>query len=647
VAAAETPSPAMAPKVEPMVVPMATPDRMSSIVYEVPPLEPKISKVDSPVVVAPKPVVVEKVVITPESPKIQTPAPATVTPKELPAVPKKTEAPVLMTKAEAKAPMVETPSPLVVTPMAEPVFVAPKKVEAPVVVAEAERTVTPKVEVSPPPVPKVERTVTPKVEVSQPPVPKVEPKPANVVAPVVPPEVVSTSVLEAQQEMPTTKKVASIRNFADEFDDILDGAPIATSAEELLGWSLDSTSANMADWKIVVYNEEEEVPVTYHVHRLVLSTGPTKSDFFENIVRNEPTNSTTEVVLSKSAARAYPEFLDFMYSREDLVDVNTVNAAALRYIGKYFGVRKLVALVTTFVRDDLKPNTSLHYLNAAAEFQDEKLMTTASQLCAQNITTSAVDREGLTSLDPPLFSMVVSFPEVACTSEELSKYVAEFARKHVSEMNVALLDVVTDNKNMATIDPCEAVYLLQLSEEYDDKSDLGARCIKSCATAWYGTLVAQVEPSPDDAGSYVKISPPLKVVMLEKALIQAHADWSQVEVNKDAARAEEKQRLMAKDEIIAAKEKTIAEMQDALAQQEDRYAKLMAELARFNRVPCEYEFPRKKDCTFHQSATSSKKSPYGKTKPTKMPVNSTSADLDGYLYGSGVSSLPVYYYQGF
>jgi hypothetical protein len=75
---------------------------------------------------------------------------------------------------------------------------------------------------------------------------------------------------------------------------------------------------------------------------------------------------------------------------------------------------------------------------------------------------------------------------------------------------------------------------------------------------------------------------------------------------------------------------------------------LMEEFANFRRVPCEYEFPKKKDCTFHQSATNSKKSPYGKTKPTKMPVNSTSADLDGYLYGSDLSPLlPVYYYHGF
>ena len=454
--------------------------------------------------------------------------------------------------------------------------------------------------------------------------------------------------------MPTssTKKVAAIlRNkFADEFDDILDGVPIHASAEELLGWSYASTSANMADWSIVVYNEEEEFPVTYHVHKLVLSTGPTKSDFFENIIRNEfkSGHGTTEVVLSKSAARAYPDFLDFMYSREDKVNVNTENAAALRYIGKYFGVRKLVALVTTFVRDDLAPNTSLHYLNAAAEFHDEKLMLTAAQLCAEKITTSAVDREGLTSLDPPLFSMVVSSPEVACTSEELSKYVAEFARKHAREMNVELLDVVCDNRNMPTIDPREAVYLLQLAEQYDDKSDLGARCIKSCATAWHNTLVEHVEWQ-DASGSYVHISAPLKVVLLEKALIHAHGDCSKIESKLGDFSAKEKHTMRSKDEIIASKEKIIASMQSALAQQEDKYGLLVEELAKFRRVPCDYEFPKKRESTYHlyQSATNGKKSTYGKTKPTKMPVNSTSADLDGYLYSSETSQLlPVYYYHG-
>ena len=153
------------------------------------------------------------------------------------------------------------------------------------------------------------------------------------------------------------------------------------------------------------------------------------SAVFENIIRSDSAVSTSQIVLSKSAALAFPQFLDFMYSREDKVDVTTCNAAALRFLGRYFGVRKLVVLVTTFVRDDLMPSSSLHYLNAAAEFHDEKLMTTAAQLCAQNIATTAVNREGLTNLDPPLFSMVVSFPNVACSSGELSKYVAEFARK--------------------------------------------------------------------------------------------------------------------------------------------------------------------------------------------------------------------------
>jgi len=453
-------------------------------------------------------------------------------------------------------------------------------------------------------------------------------------------------VVETKSNMPATKTLISMRNLADEFDDILDGAAFTQSADELLGWSFDADSGNMTDWTIIIHNQDDDVPVSYHVHRLVLSTGPTKSEFFENLIRSNAASCITEIDLSKSAALAYPQFLDFMYSREDKVDVTTRNAAALRYLGKYFGVRKLVALVTTFVRDDLKPSTSLHYLNAAAEFDDEKLMTTAAQLCAQNISTRDVDREGLTSLDPPLFSMVVSFPKVACSSGELSKFVAEFARKHDDEMNVALLDVVTDNKNMPTIDPCEAVYLLQLSEKHDDMSDLRDRCIKSCAIAWHRTLVSHVEHAPDDDDPYDIISAPLKAVLLEKALLQAHADFSDIEKSMDSASEAESKLLASKDELIAARDKKIMEMQYAASQQMEQYAKLQGELARFKRVPCEHDFPKKRDCTFHKDAAGSKKTPYGKTKPSKMPVHSTAIDLEGYLFGSGSNLLPVYYYNG-
>jgi len=259
-----------------------------------------------------------------------------------------------------------------------------------------------------------------------------------------------------------------------------------------------------------------------------------------------------------------------------------------------------------------------------------------------------VDREGLTSLDPPLFSMVVSSPEVACTSEELSKYVAEFARKHAREMNVELLDVVTDNRNMATIDPVEAVYLLQLAEEYDDKSDLGARCIKSCATAWHGTLVAHVEPSREDAaGSYVQISAPLKVLLLEKALIQAEGDCSQMEAKKADFCAKEKHHLRAKDEIIASKEMILSDISFSLGNQDELCRKLEAELATFHRLPNDYKFPALKgECTYHPRAAFEQRSLCGTCMPSRMPPNSTEQDKKGYICRilENDSMLPLYFY---
>ena len=610
--ASMTPEPKMEQlKVETIIEPKVVVEAEESpLIYNVSPL------VASHLIAAKGELTSEKPIMVP---KTEAPGTTTTTPVDAP----KGESPILPAIASEVKPAMEAPvvAPAIVTPVMSN-KVLQSKME-PVVPTLSTPTIVP---------------VVPKSEVKKDP---------SVGAPLIPAvEENQLKPVEDAARILLKKKIASARNLADEFDDILDGAAPIESVDELLGWSLEAFSGNMSDWEILVQNQDEEVPVSYHVHRLVLSTGPTKSEYFENIIRSDSAVSTSQIVLSKSAALAFPQFLDFMYSREDKVDVTTCNAAALRFLGRYFGVRKLVVLVTTFVRDDLMPSSSLHYLNAAAEFHDEKLMTTAAQLCAQNIATTAVNREGLTNLDPPLFSMVVSFPNVACSSGELSKYVAEFARKHDSEMNVELLSVVADSKNMPSIDPCEAVYLLQLSEKHNVTSDLRDRCIQSCATAWHGTLVSQVVPAFNEEGPYGAISSPLKVALLEKALIQAQVDYFDAKATQVAILEREKTQLLAKDTIIDAKDRMIKEMKNAHLELLEKCTKLETELARFTRVPCEYSFPKKKECTFDKTAASSKKSLFGTAKPSKMPLQSTAIDLDGYLFESGSFLLPIYYYKG-
>ena len=133
---------------------------------------------------------------------------------------------------------------------------------------------------------------------------------------------------------------------------------------------------------------------------------------------------------------------------------------------------------------------------------------------------------------------------------------------------------------------------------------------------------------------------------MEKALIQAQVDYFDAKATQVAILEREKTQLLAKDTIIDAKDRMIKEMKNAHLELLEKCTKLETELARFTRVPCEYSFPKKKECTFDKTAASSKKSLFGTAKPSKMPLQSTAIDLDGYLFESGSFLLPIYYYKG-
>jgi len=414
----------------------------------------------------------------------------------------------------------------------------------------------------------------------------------------------------------------------DDYDDILDGMSIK-SPEEELSWSSEKPHP-MSDWKFVVGNLQAKTKQTYFVHKLVLSTGPTKSEHFEKLFRTFQRSNVTEVTFSKSASLAFPALLDFLYSREDVLDVRTENAVALRYLGRVYGIRKLVVRCTTFIRDDLSHDKSLHYLNAGAEFDDKKVMATSSQCCAANITL--VDRDGLTDLEPPLFSLVVSCEKVACSSEELSRIVGEFSRKHEDVMDASLLRVVTHPKNMPVVCPSETVYLLQKSEQHepndDKKSDLQQRCILSCSTAWNGTLVGQLVWKSD---SYAKISPELKVNLLEDSLVKAKKDFD------TGLQA----KVSAKDDEISTRDSHIAKLKKTTDSLHKEISVLRKELSKFKRLPAEYEFPKKKKMYTYLPA----REKFGTERPTAMPRN-VSASEQGYIYPEVNSRWPVFYFKG-
>eukprot|EP00543_Licmophora_paradoxa_P001683 CAMPEP_0202447888 /NCGR_PEP_ID=MMETSP1360-20130828/6652_1 /ASSEMBLY_ACC=CAM_ASM_000848 /TAXON_ID=515479 /ORGANISM="Licmophora paradoxa, Strain CCMP2313" /LENGTH=842 /DNA_ID=CAMNT_0049065185 /DNA_START=141 /DNA_END=2669 /DNA_ORIENTATION=- len=464
----------------------------------------------------------------------------------------------------------------------------------------------------------------------------------------------------------------------DEYDDILDGQPNVDIKEEQLSWSRDDNV--LSDWRIIVQDSRDGSDMSvYYVHKLMLSTGPTKSEYFDSICKSHnPGENVTKLTLSSSAVAAFPTMLDFMYSREDTLDVNTNNAVALRHLGRILSIRKLVVLVTTFIRDDMAYAKSLHYLNAGAEFDDQKVMTTAAQTCAVHILE--VNREGLTNLVPPLFSRVVAAGEIACTSFELSQIVGEFCRKNEDVMDVKLLQHVTKSSIMPEVSPTEAVYLLNLAEKHEgrmdydknDTSGLQARCIKASSTSWNKTVVGQelvpleteleVEKTFSNK-AYTEISPELKVVLLERSLLVAHGDFNELDTTWED---NSKNEIESKEQQVQSKDGQIRELERAKAYLETEVISLKTELSRFKRMSLTHEMPPKlKNCTY-SPPTAASTSPsrkrdqksfggdkqskkYGTDKPSSMPsfVTGREANKAGYVLKEGSAVWPVYYYKNY
>lgn len=427
----------------------------------------------------------------------------------------------------------------------------------------------------------------------------------------------------------------------DYLDDLLDNVSVDPGDEELLRWSSD-TPHHLSDFFIGVKDQQDGTKVKYYVHKLVLSTGPTKCGLFEKMFTNSKSGSDGKtIVLSHSAAKSFPELLDFLYSREDSLDLTFENAAALRHLGKLFIIKKLVMRVTMFIRDDLKARMSLHYLNSAFEFMDEHLMDNAAKVCAANIL--AVDRDVLTSLDPYLFSKVVLCDDISCTSEELSKIVSEFCVKHDAEMNTDLLRVITGNKNMHVVDHSESVYLLQLAEKYDtdadSKADLKERCILAGSQAWNTTIVQQLKVLPEAAGSYDKLSAELKVMLLEEALLQANKDYGKISSSQDKAVEEIKAKA---DDTVRQKISSVDDVLRKAKKLESENKSLRGELHSFKRLPADFKFPKNRNMySYHPSGDPK----FGKDKPTTRPSHMKPEGDAGIVLVNGKAVYPVFSFQ--
>jgi hypothetical protein len=338
-----------------------------------------------------------------------------------------------------------------------------------------------------------------------------------------------------------------------------------------LSWRLDPDTT-FSDWTIVI-EEEDGTSVTYNVHQCMLYA----SDYFNNVFRiglAESLSSTSKISLHPLAATAFPVMLDYMYdSRKQLFTVE--NAAALRHLALYFGVKSLFQDATLFIERrlhfeersvqffgarsiflyatlfiDRLFNFENHYdfsvpltfLKQAVLFRDEPLISKAVDACAAAI--QSISSSDLVSTGMPLFIKIVSSSKLNCPSKAMSKIVAEICRHYAGEIDWETLKALTTEEVIPEIDPDVSLVLLNacvtLNDDAEAASDseswhaLHNRCTDACAPNWKEMILAPLRSVSDKTTNgtdlhHRQLPRPTQVALLEKALCEAGTEVTKLQ----------------------------------------------------------------------------------------------------------------------
>lgn len=281
----------------------------------------------------------------------------------------------------------------------------------------------------------------------------------------------------------------------------------ANPSETLSDWKIKVSIA--ADVPIKVGNFVEntitnETPVhTYHVHKCILAYGWRQSRYFSRLFHSadqyaEATDFTSRIELKPLAADAFPQLLDFMYSTDGKLDINTQNATALYSLGQYFEIPQLRREAKQFWKNDMNLDNVDTYYEHAKIFHVDKLLHAVTEMCALRLMDISPSSKILEVSDPQLWIEVIESKgsvspcaSVHDRSHHLSRLMAEYcARK---ELDTETFQRLTCQKELPHLHFDAASKLSDLEDKiFDVKDDdveevltnLQERCVESMVPKW-------------------------------------------------------------------------------------------------------------------------------------------------------------------
>jgi hypothetical protein len=264
-----------------------------------------------------------------------------------------------------------------------------------------------------------------------------------------------------------------------------------------LTWRGDP-SETRSDWTIMIVTNALQA-VTYHVHKCVLCFGSRHSKYFARLLMSQDSKKITKVELDERDAAHFPILLDYAYapctfagslgtiptamstltspsvllsqsksSTEEEAsflalgdDINTKNAVSVRFLARRFEIDSLMLAVNRFIQKDLDLTTSLKYLTAAHEYDDARLLESATRLCVEHSTS--LEKKKLTKLPPSVFRHFILSTQLNDIEDDpgrslfLSEVVCRYFEKHPQFLTAGFLLEMTDPLFMPVVGPDAAM----------------------------------------------------------------------------------------------------------------------------------------------------------------------------------------------
>ena len=170
-------------------------------------------------------------------------------------------------------------------------------------------------------------------------------------------------------------------------------AAVEEEESHQLSWR-DDPERSLSDWTIVVRCSVTGASETFHVHKAMLAAGARPSEYFKSVFiggasgMREGSTKTTTLELENSAAAAFPDYLDFVYT--GILRATSGLATALLHLAGYLRCRKLHNEVTEFMQTDLCDDNAALYLAEAERYSLEKVAAAALPVCAASLNIAWV-----------------------------------------------------------------------------------------------------------------------------------------------------------------------------------------------------------------------------------------------------------------